>query len=118
MSREERRAYQRQRKSYERSALPPAAQQRADRNAARRAARKSTSAPRQPAAFDRRYWLRSGLIAAAIGFVAFSLQWSEGMPWALYVGMGVAVIALALLVGFRLLQRRATGLGPADGQPR
>jgi hypothetical protein len=118
MSREERRAYQRQMKSFERSALPPAAQQRADRNAARRAARKPKGGDRQPAAFDRRFWLRSGLVAAAIGFVGFSLQWSEGMPWALYVGLGVAVMALALLVGFRLLQRRATGLGPAGGEPR
>ena len=116
MSREERRAYQRMMKSQERGpALPPAAKAWAERNAARRAARKdaSSSAP----LFSTTFWIRSGLIAAAIGFVAFSLQWPN-MPFAVYVGLGVAVIALGLLVGFRALQRRATGLGSADGPPR
>jgi hypothetical protein len=94
-------------KSYERSALPPAAQQRADRNAARRAAKQSKSVGREPAAFDRRFWLRSGGIAAAIGILAFSLQWGGGMPWALYVGLAVAACALLILVALRFIQRRA-----------
>ena len=116
MSREERRAYQRQMKSYEKGpALPPAARARADRTAARRSARKDPVA--EPGTFPTRFWLRSALVAVAIGFIGFSLQWPN-MPFALWVGLGVAVVALALLVGFRLLQRRATGLGPADGPPR
>lgn len=117
MSREERRAYQRMMKGQERgAALPPAAKARAERNAARRAARKPAVAD-GTATFTRRFWLRSGLIALAAGFLGFSLQWPN-MPFALFLGLGVAVAALALLVGFRLLQRRATGLGPSGPPPR
>ena len=36
------------------------------------------------------------------------------MPFARYLGPGVAMVVLALLVGFRLLQRRAAGVGPAE----
>lgn len=105
MSREERRAYQRQMKGIERGPqLPASARARSERNAARRAARRPASTG--PAPFDRRFWLRSALIAAALGFLGFSLQWGEGMPWALYVGLIVGGIALAILVGFRFLQRR------------
>jgi hypothetical protein len=104
MSREERRAYQRQMKNMERGpALPPAARARAERNAARRARR---AEPASPGAFTTRFWVRSVLIAAAIGFIAFSTQW-PAMPGALYVGLAVGGLALLILVGFRLLQRRA-----------
>jgi hypothetical protein len=48
------------------------------------------------------------LIAVAIGFAAFSLQWSNGMPVAAYVGLAAGLVVLALLVGFRLLQRRGS----------
>lgn len=108
MSREERRAYQRQMKGIERGPVMPAsAKARAERNAARRAARRPANAgPVGPAPFDLRFWVRSGLIAAAIGLIGFSIQWGEGMPWALYVGLIVGGIVLALLVGFRFLQRR------------
>jgi hypothetical protein len=108
MSREERRAYQRQMKGMERGpALPPGAKQRAERNAARRAQRRGRSGPpSRPGALDLRFWVRSLLIAAVIGFLGFSLQWSEGMPRAMYVGLAVGAIALVLQVGIRLLQRR------------
>ena len=108
MSREERRAYQRQMKGIERGpAIPPSARARAERSAARRAARRPANAAQSgPAPFDTRFWIRSGLIAVAIGFVAFSVQWGEGMPRALYVGLIVGGIALAILVGFRFIQRR------------
>jgi hypothetical protein len=105
MSREERRAYQRQMKNMERApALPPAARARAERNAARRARR---AHPARAGEFTTRFWVRSALIAMAIGFVGFSLQWSSGMPRALYVGLAAAAVVLLLLVGFRFLQRRA-----------
>jgi len=109
MSREERRAYQRQMKGIERGpAVPPAARARAERNAARRAARRPADAAQSgPAPLDTRFWVRSGLIAVVIGFAAFSVQWGEGMPRALYVGLILGGVALALLVGFRFLQRRA-----------
>ena len=116
MSREERRAYQRQMRGVERGAsLPPAAKARADRTAARRAARKPRSGPERT--FTTRFWMRSILIAVAIGFVGFSVQWPN-MPFALYVGLAVAGVVLALLVGFRLLQRRVTGLEATDRPPR
>ena len=105
MSREERRAYQRMMKNQERgAALPPAARARAERNAARRA-RLRTEA--RAGAFTVRFWIRSLLIAAAIGLLGFSLQWPE-MPFALYVGLAVGLVVLALQVGFRLLQRRTS----------
>ena len=107
MSREERRAYQRQMKSLERGpALPPAARARAERMAARRAARRSASGePRGP--FSRRFLVRTVLVALVAGFVAFSLQWGDGMPRALYVGLAVAAIVLVLIVGIRFLMARA-----------
>ena len=42
-----------------------------------------------------------------IGLIAFSLQWSNGMPEALYAGLAAGGAALLVLVGFRFLQRRA-----------
>lgn len=106
MSREERRAYQRQMKGMDRApSLPPAAKARAERNAARRAQRRPRTTG-GAAAFDLRFWIRSVLIAVALGFLGFSLQWGEGMPRALYVGLAVAAIAFVLVVGFRYLQRR------------
>jgi hypothetical protein len=107
MSREERRAYQRQMKSMERGpAIPPAARARAERKAARREARRSSTAPSRP--FTPSFLLRAVLIAAAAGLVGFSLQWGEGMPRALYVGLAVAAIALAVILGVRYLMTRAT----------
>lgn len=102
MSREERRAYQRMMKSQERDALPPAARARAERAAARRARGRPAG---EGAGSSLGFWVRSVLIAAVVGLIGFSLQWPN-MPFALYVGMAVAVIVLALLVGFRMLRRR------------
>jgi len=106
MSREERRAYERQMKSMERGpALPPGARARAERNAARRAARRG-STEGGGSRGSARFWIRTVLIAVALGFVAFSLQWSEGMPRALYAGLIVGAVALLLVLGFRFLQGR------------
>jgi hypothetical protein len=110
MSREERRAYQRQMKSFERGpALPPAARARAERNAARRGARRSTAEPSGP--LSRRFVVRAVLAAIAIGFLGFSLQWSEGMPWAAYVGLTAGIIALVVIVAARLLMARVSSGG-------
>ena len=103
MSREERRNYERMMKNMERGpALPPAAKARAERNAQRRAARASA-----PPTFEltRRFVIVTMLIAVAAGFVAFSFLWPS-MPFALYVGLGVTAIMLAIQVGLRLLRRR------------
>ena len=105
MSREERRAHERQMKSMERGpALPPAARARAERNAARRAARRPSSSG---TGFSLRFWIRTVLIALAAGFLGFSLQWSEGVDRALVVGAIVTAIVFLLLLGFRYLKGRA-----------
>ena len=46
------------------------------------------------------------LIAVAAGYLAFSLQFPN-MPLALYVGLIVTAVVLAIQVGIRLLRRRA-----------
>jgi hypothetical protein len=104
MSREERRNYERMMRNMERGpTLPPAARARAERNAQRRAAR-----VKEPPTygFTGRFILVSMLIAVASGFAAFSIQWPN-MPFALYLGLGVTAVALAVQVAFRLLRRRA-----------
>ncbi len=93
-------------KSMERgAALPPAARARAERNAARRAARQANAEPK--GSFGTRFWVRTILVAVAAGFFGLSVQWGEGMPRALYVGLVVGTVVFALLLGFRFLQRRA-----------
>jgi hypothetical protein len=105
MSREERRAYQRQMKAYEKGpAVPPAARARAERTAAKREARRSTATPSSP--FSRRFLIRAALIAIAVGFVAFSVQWGEGMPRALYVGLAAGALALVTILAIRFLMAR------------
>jgi hypothetical protein len=107
MSREERRAYQRQMKAYDKQpALPPAARARAERTAAKREARQSTTGPSRP--FSRRFLLRTALVAAAVGVLAFSAQWGEGMPRALYVGLAAAAITMAVALGLRFLMARGS----------
>jgi hypothetical protein len=109
MSREERRAYQRQMKNVDRGpAVPAAAKGRAERNATRRAQRRArTGDASNQGAFTARFWARTSLIAVVAGLLGFSLQWSEGMPRALYVGLAVGLLALAIAVALRFLQRRA-----------
>jgi ABC-type multidrug transport system fused ATPase/permease subunit len=103
MSREERRNYERMMRNMERGPqLPPAAKARAERNAQRRAAR--ASAP-TTVGFTRRFIVVSTLIALAAGFIAFSLQWPN-IPFALYVGVAVAAVALGVQVAMRFLRRR------------
>ena len=57
--------------------------------------------------FGVRFWVRTVLVALAVGFLALSLQWSEGLPRALYVGLIAGTFALAAQIALRLLQRRA-----------
>ncbi|MDQ4035373.1 MAG: hypothetical protein M3153_05525 [Chloroflexota bacterium] len=104
MSREERRNYERMMRNMEKGpGLPPAARARAERNAQRRAAR-ATEPPTY--GFTPRFIVVSTLIAVAIGFAAFSMQWPN-MPLALYVGLLVTAVAFAIQVGIRFLRRRA-----------
>jgi hypothetical protein len=45
------------------------------------------------------------LIALAVGYAAFSVQWPN-MPFAAYVGVAAGIVALAVQVGLRILQGR------------
>jgi len=107
MSRAERRAYKRLTKNQDPYALPGGA----GRGRAPRRPRGQRRAPSADGAFafvSRRFlvWLLGG--GAAIGLVAFSLAWPNGMPMALYIGLGAAAVWALLVVGFRLAQRRAS----------
>jgi hypothetical protein len=104
MSREERRNYERTMRNMERGpSLPPAAKARAERNAARRSARQTR--PSAPGRFTQRFWVVTTLIALAIGYVAFSVQWPN-MPFALYLGLIAAGVAFALQVGIHVARGR------------
>ncbi|MEP7081955.1 MAG: hypothetical protein ABI841_03150 [Chloroflexota bacterium] len=105
MSREERRQYERMMKNMERGqTLPPAARARVERNAARRAARSAGQS--RSHGFTPRFLVVSLGVAAVAGLIGLSLQWPE-MPRALYIGLAVAGVTLAVQIGLRLLQRRA-----------
>jgi anti-sigma factor RsiW len=108
MSREERRAYQRMAKKQDPYALPTsgparARQQQLERRKARRAA--TASAP--PGAISRRFlaWALGG--GAGAGLIAFSLAWPSGMPFAAYVGVGVALGWVVVAFGVRALTGRS-----------
>ena len=81
--------------------VPPGARARMERRRARRAPEAV-----EGIGLGLRFWLRSLAIALGLGLVGFSLAWPSGMPFALYVGLGVTVVALGSLLGFRALQRR------------
>jgi hypothetical protein len=110
MSREERRAYQRMAKKQDPYALPSsgparARQQQLERRKARRAA---AAANTPPGSISRRFlaWALGG--GAAVGLIAFSLAWPNGMPLAAYVGTGVAIAWVAVAFGVRALTARST----------
>lgn len=106
MSREERRQYQRMTKGADRTpGLPPAARARAERARVKREAARGTRGTRSQG-LSARYWLTSLVVASVAGLIGFSLQW-PAMPLAAYVGIAVGVVTAAVLLGFRLLQRRA-----------
>jgi len=94
-------------KAYDKTpALPPAARARAERKAARREAQRSTTERAGP--FSTRFLLRAGLVALAVGFLGFSVQWGEGMPRALYVGLAAGAIALVTVLALRFLMARVS----------
>ena len=107
MSREERRNYQRMMRDVERGpSLPPAAKARAERNAARRAAR-ATETGAASYGFTLRFWVITILAAALMGYLGFSFQWRSGMPFAAYFGLATGMVALVVLVVLRVAQRTA-----------
>lgn len=109
MSREERRAYQRMTKKQDPYALPAnsaAARARIQRQERIKARRAATSATPQTG-LSRRFllWTLGG--AAALGLIAFSLAWPSGMPFAAYVGLGIAAAWIVAGFGVRALAGRA-----------
>lgn len=54
-------------------------------------------------------WLVGGALAA--GLIAFSVAWPNGLPSALWVGLGGAAVWAGLLVGLRFLQGRMAASG-------
>jgi hypothetical protein len=108
MSREERRAYQRMTKKQDPYAPPAnsaAARARIQRQERIKARRAATSATPQTG-LSRRFliWALGG--AAAAGLIAFSLAWPR-MPFAAYVGLGIAVAWIVAGFGVRALAGRA-----------
>lgn len=112
MSREERRAYERMNKGRDPFAPPVSAQarQRMERQKQKRDARRGrTTAAGGSARFLR--WVVIGF--AAISIVAFSLAWPQGMPNALFIGVGSGIAWLVLAAVGRWLARRAASSGGA-----
>jgi len=108
MSREERRAYQRMTKKQDSYALPSSGPARARlQRQERLKARRSATSTTPPGAISRRFlsWALGG--AAGAGLIAFSLAWPSGMPFAAYVGAGVAAAWLVAAFGVRALAGRA-----------
>jgi hypothetical protein len=101
MSRAERRQYQRMMKGQDPYAPGPKA------GGGRRPPRRI--GPREPRdwSFHRRFWLRSIAMAAVVGVIGLSLIWQSGAEQALLVGAGAAVATIGVLIGLRLLLRRA-----------
>ena len=101
MSRAERRQYQRMMKGTDPRALPP-------RPGGQRPPRRRGSREPHDWSFNRGFWLKSTLLAAAAGAIGLSVVWSSGAERALLVSGASAVAVIGLLVVFRLLmQRRA-----------
>lgn len=107
MSRAERRAYKRMTKNQDPYAPPGGARR---RPASRARSRRPGRAPSLEFRFvTPRFliWLIGG--ATAVGLVAFSVAWPNGMPLAAYIGLAGAAAWSALVIAFRLAQRRAFG---------
>lgn len=107
MSRAERRAYKRLTKNQDPYQLPAAAQRGRPRQRRRPA--------RGEGEFQfvtRRFlvWAVGG--AAVAGLLGLSLAWPGGMPFAGYIGLGVAAGWLALAGVVRLAQRRMAAMRP------
>lgn len=99
MSRAERRQYQRMMKGQDPYALPP-------KSGGRPPRRPRAGAPRDWS-FNRGFWVKSVLVAAVVGVIGLSLVWSSGAQTAALAGLGAAAAVIAVLVGLRLLLRRA-----------
>jgi hypothetical protein len=114
-SRAERRAYERMTKNQDPRALPvnPAHKARADRIAQRRAVAKAAA----PQRASRTYWIRAIVAALLLGLTAFSVAWDggDGMPLALYIGIGAVAVVLVAAVALRSVLTRAADAARSRG---
>jgi hypothetical protein len=112
MSREERRAYQKMNRNRDPLAPPPLPRQTQSRI---ERARQKRGARRGPAGAELGWGGRWRLITIAgffvVGLLGLSLAWPSGMPFALWVGAGAAILWVGLMLVVRLMQRRAQRLG-------
>jgi hypothetical protein len=69
-------------------------------------ARRAAASNAAPGAISGRFWAWTLGGGALAGLIAFSLAWPNGMPFAGYVGGGVAVAWVAAAFGLRALTRR------------
>jgi hypothetical protein len=106
MSRAERRAYKRLTKNQDPYALPAKA-------ASARGARSTRARARRARPSGELVFLSGRFLAWAIGgalligVLGLSVAWPNGMPTAVYAGIGAGLAWLVLATGFRLVQRRA-----------
>ena len=100
MSRAERRQYQRMMKGQDPNAprTPP--------GGARPPRRKASAGPRDWS-FTRRFWVRGGLAAVAVGIIGLSVAWSSGGDRALLIGAALTAGTLSVLVLGRLYLKRS-----------
>lgn len=111
MSREERRAYRRMMKNADPNALPApqgVARKRVEARAQQRA-RARTELAAEPFVTARFVGITLA-VAVVAGLVFFSVQWPN-MPWAAYVGIAAALVAVVVAGVVRYVRRRAAAAG-------
>jgi hypothetical protein len=105
MSREERRHYQRMmRRTTTQPSLPPQLRGRRQPGRPGRGA-PGAGAQASPPGFTVRFWIWTLVLAAGVGLVFLSLAWPQGVPAAVYWGVGAGLAALVVTVGLRLYRR-------------
>ncbi len=111
MSRAERRQYQRMMKGQDPNAprTPP--------GGTKPPKRKATPAARDWS-FTRRFWVRSGLAAAAVGIVGLSVAWPSGAERALVIGAALTAGLFGILVAVRWYLKRSAERSAAGAAAR
>ena len=100
MSRAERRQYERMKKSQD----PFAPRQMG--GAGRPPKPRRAGKPRD-LSFSGRFWIRTALGAAVVGIIGLSVAWSQGPQLAAMAGGGAAGAFVLVVIGLRLVMRRA-----------
>jgi hypothetical protein len=104
MSREERRQYQRTMRRTTEPRLPPQLRGRRQPGRPGRGA-SGAGTPASPPGFTVRFWIWTLVLAAGVGLLFLSLAWPQGVPFAVYWGVGAGLAVLIVSVGLRLYRR-------------